>query len=34
MQGKIVIANKCFEDVAQLIFGNNYNKSKPDSGGN
>jgi hypothetical protein len=30
----IKIGNKCFEDEAQLIFGNDDNKSKPDSGGN
>jgi hypothetical protein len=31
----IKIANRCFENVARVqIFGNNYDKSKPDSGGN
>jgi hypothetical protein len=30
----IKIADKCFENVAQFKFGNDYNKSKPDSGRN
>jgi hypothetical protein len=31
----IKIADRCFENVAKFRYsGNNYNKSKPDSGGN
>jgi hypothetical protein len=30
----IKIANRCFENVAVQIFGNNYHKLKPDSEGN
>jgi late competence protein required for DNA uptake (superfamily II DNA/RNA helicase) len=30
----IKIPNRCFENVPKFRFGSNYNKSKPDSGGN
>jgi hypothetical protein len=30
----IKIGKRCFGNVEQQIFGNDYNKSKPDSGGN